>query len=358
MNIKKILKYLFTGLFVSILLSGCGATINSLAKKGDFNAAKEKIDAGTNINKIDEYGYTQLLYAAKTGNIKVMKDLINNGADINFKASDDTHPIYNFVSSGYDNNLKKDSLDMIKWMIGKGADYKEPSYNKYTLIHISKDIELTKYLISLGMKVGVLTENNATTLMGSVSSPLNDKLEDTTVQEYLINQCVDLEQMAIFGSEKLNAIDVAKYYKRYKALELINDAIKNPPRQCWDIGMLATNAENELVEEMFRLNDNRFIFYKANFIFLNIKDKIKKHLGFTDSKGRHLIMFDFYGKNDIPRVVKKIDTEKIDKIYMADRGDWYRVTFRTKTKQSYKYIIHEKGVYIKLKNIKSRVNHH
>jgi hypothetical protein len=109
-------------------------------------------------------------------------------------------------------------------------------------------------------------------------------------------------------------------------------------------------------EQTLKTADKKFTFGKSSFvfndnsIFLNIKDKIKKHFNFTDTKGRHLVVFDFYSDKKETRVVQELDTQKVSDIYMADRGDWYRVTLQTKSKQSYEHIINESGIYIKLKN--------
>ena len=118
----------------------------------------------------------------------------------------------------------------------------------------------------------------------------------------------------------------------------------------------AAQVEAKKAQETFKIADKRFKFGKSSFIFndnsifLDIKDEVKKHFNFTDSQGRHLVVLDFYSKEQAPRVVSKLDTEKVSDIYMADRGDWYRITLQTKSKQSYEHIVSDDGIFIKLKN--------
>ncbi|MEA3228042.1 MAG: caspase family protein [Campylobacterota bacterium] len=139
---------------------------------------------------------------------------------------------------------------------------------------------------------------------------------------------------------------------------VITSNAKNRDNSIIKIQKEAMKVELNRTQKIFKTADKKFKFGKSNFIFndnsifLDIKDKIKKHFSFVDKKGRNLIVFDFYSKEKIARVVSKLDTKKVSKIYMADRGDWYRVTLQMKSKHSYEHIISKDGIYIKLKNLK------
>ena len=118
----------------------------------------------------------------------------------------------------------------------------------------------------------------------------------------------------------------------------------------------ALKVESQKAVETIKRADKKFSFGQHNFIFndnsifLDIKDPIKEHFNFTDDEGRHLVVFDFHSNDQNPRVVQSLDTIKVSDIYMADRGDWYRVTLQTKSKQTYKHVVNKDGIYIKLVN--------
>lgn len=224
------LVFLFSGCF------GGGPSLATLADSGQYNEVKELIDKGTNVNEVQD-GWSLLLRAAQSGNIELMKYLIEKGANINY-----IHPVYNvsplyqFISVGYAKNSSSKSLEMVKWMIENGADYKHIGHNNNTLIHASDDIALTKYLIELGMDIKSLTKNNATTLLVSLIRDLNGQQETTEIQEYLINNCVDLKQLISVNGMNFDALTIAKEFNRLKAAKLIENALKNPPIQCQSNG--------------------------------------------------------------------------------------------------------------------------
>lgn len=118
----------------------------------------------------------------------------------------------------------------------------------------------------------------------------------------------------------------------------------------------ALKVESQKAVETIKTADKKFSFgqhdfiFNDNSIFLDIKDPIKEHFNFTDDEGRHLVVFDFHSYDQNPRVVQSLDTIKVSDIYMADRGDWYRVTLQTKSKQTYKHVVSDDGIYIKLVN--------
>ncbi|MFA6143576.1 MAG: caspase family protein [Sulfurimonas sp.] len=223
----------YLGLFTAILLlSGCSTS------KNNPTPSPLKADYSADVNTITSNGNSILMNAAEAGDINWMTHLINAGADINYQHKNGTFPLYQFVTQGYSKNSPEASLEMVKWMISKGANYKKAGYNGYTLIHVSEDLALTQYLIELGGDIKSLTSNNATTLIGSLASNLDGKPENTAIQNYLIEHCVDLNQTAQFKPLPLNALDMAYKYHRNQAGNLIKTALKNPPKQCQGVAIL------------------------------------------------------------------------------------------------------------------------
>lgn len=211
-----------------VLLSGCSNSVTpktTLVPKQKKQELKQTLDV-------------QLIKASRKGDISKIKALINEGANIDFTTKDGNFPLYDFIVEGYNKNNSEKSLQFVKWLIEtKGVNYKRNGYNNYSLIHVSQDVKLTEYLISLGLNINALTVNKATTLMGSLASPIID-YENATIQEYLINHCVDLNQTATFGTLNMTTLDFATRFKRTKALDLIKKYSNNPPKQCQNGGIL------------------------------------------------------------------------------------------------------------------------
>ncbi|SJN59904.1 Ankyrin repeats (3 copies) [Vibrio ruber DSM 16370] len=76
------------------------------------------IDQGLDINAIDSYGYTPLIYAVRQQNIEGMRLLLENGADelIEHRASDDATPLNMVFDS------KPYRYEIMKLLLDFGAD--------------------------------------------------------------------------------------------------------------------------------------------------------------------------------------------------------------------------------------------
>lgn len=204
-------------------------------EKENFELVKELVeDDAAYVNVTADNGYSPLMIACVKGNFEIIKYLIDNGADINYQMEDDSYSLYQLV--GYQ-DLEKDQnyLSMVKYMIEKGADYNMIGFNNYSLIHASKDINITKYLIELGMDIHAVSKNNATTLIGSVANDGKNSL----IPKYLIDHCVDLNATATFSDVKVNAYDMALKLNRMESAQVIKAAMKNPPKHCFETKIIA-----------------------------------------------------------------------------------------------------------------------
>jgi uncharacterized caspase-like protein len=233
---------LLTSVSVAVLIAGCADSTPQVEKPQTTQT--KQVDPKLEMN-------LQLLQAARDGNIDKATSLINSGADINYQRSDGTYPLYTFIADGYSKNNREDSLKFVKWMIEEEkADFHKTGFNGFTLIHASTDVSLTEYLVNLGLNINSLTSHNATTLMGSLANK-SEFNENTSIQRYLIDHCVDLTQVATFGDKKFTALDFAQKFGHTYAYTMIKNAIDNPPIQCKNGGVLAPKLSFYNLPETF-----------------------------------------------------------------------------------------------------------
>ena len=109
--------YFFGVMFISITLSGCGATLQQHIIGNDLKGLKVKVNNGANVNVKYTYGKTPLIEAAYRGKIEMVKFLVKKGANINDKN--------NFGQSALHEASYTGNLVIVKYLVEKGADYSD-----------------------------------------------------------------------------------------------------------------------------------------------------------------------------------------------------------------------------------------
>ena len=103
----------------AVLLVGCGASapdisIHDAAERGNIEAVKQHLAAGTDVNAKDRSGFTPL---HKVGRSKEVAELlIANGADLEAKTNQGLTPLCQGVLVG------RSAIEVIELLIVKGAD--------------------------------------------------------------------------------------------------------------------------------------------------------------------------------------------------------------------------------------------
>lgn len=114
---KKIFGY-FSILLMLALLAGCATTGNtplmSAASNGDINAVKRLLNEGADVNAKDSDNWTALTKAARDGHTEIVKFLIEKGADVHAKAYKGYSAL---MVAALDGNT-----EIVKLLIEKGAD--------------------------------------------------------------------------------------------------------------------------------------------------------------------------------------------------------------------------------------------
>ena len=125
-------------------------SIHIAARKGNIQAVKQHLVAGTDVKSRDKYGGTPLHFSATFGRKKICELLIANGADVNAKDGESMMtPLLGAAAKGH--------KEIIELLIAKGADINaKNAFNKTPLDAASafKHTETVELLRKHGGKTG------------------------------------------------------------------------------------------------------------------------------------------------------------------------------------------------------------
>ncbi|GAB4289945.1 MAG: hypothetical protein Kow0068_15440 [Marinilabiliales bacterium] len=149
------------------------------AAKGDLGKVAKYIKNGVDVNAKNRARWTALAYASKYGHFDIVKYLVEHGADVNLTVNVGSTPLqialnykhYDIakylLKNGADVNIpditgmtalawaaKNGNLDEVKFLVENGADVNSKNVNARTILDITVDYEVKKYLISKGAKTG------------------------------------------------------------------------------------------------------------------------------------------------------------------------------------------------------------
>jgi ankyrin repeat protein len=104
----------------AVVLVGCGnpeadRALLDAADDGNIKAVKQYLDDGADVNTKDNLGRTPLLWAALNGHKEIVELLIAEGADVNTKDTTDETPLHYVTGFGF-------RKEIAKLLIAKGAN--------------------------------------------------------------------------------------------------------------------------------------------------------------------------------------------------------------------------------------------
>ncbi len=124
-------------------------TLISAVEQNDIKEVKKLLAEGADVNVIDKTSLTPLHHAIHKGNLKIAEKLIEKGADVNAHTEESETPLYMAV-------LHNDTK-MVKYLISKGADVNMSLTSWTPLFHASLKgyKKIVKLLLKNGADVNV-----------------------------------------------------------------------------------------------------------------------------------------------------------------------------------------------------------
>ena len=174
------------------------------------------------VNSKDLTQVTPLHKASSTGNLKMVKDLIQLGAEIEAKDEDGMTSLLFAVSEG--------KADVVKYLIEMGAQIEEKTKIDITPLHLSKNHEITKILIQNGANI------EATAMDGI--TPLHAAAEDGQMENVkcLIHHGAQIDVKNIKGQTAFDLADEEENFEiaEYLLVKKKELESKNPPNHMND----------------------------------------------------------------------------------------------------------------------------
>jgi predicted acyl esterase/ankyrin repeat protein len=171
--------------------------LHQAVANGDIEQVRMLISKGSNIDSEDQNESTPLYYAVKSGNMEIIKSLMEAGADVN---AGSRLPLFTAV--------EQDNLSMAEYLITHGADVNAPEgWTALQMAVSTSTIEMVKLLIAKGADINV---GSWPPLHGAVDKGRRD------IVELLIKEGADLSAKDSGGCTPLyyatqnNNLDIIK----------------------------------------------------------------------------------------------------------------------------------------------------
>lgn len=232
-----------------------------LAKNADFDCIVAILDAGADVNAVNGDGNTPLMRAAETGNVGIVRVLLERGANPRPKNPEDSPLLYAsadctriLIEAGADVNARgtvdtplqnaasKGDIERLKLLVEHGADVKAVDGSGKSALH-SAIGECAGFLIEHGAEVNLRDADGKTPLHVAVGQETTDTMKVLVEHGADVNAVDSYGRSPLFELDALNA-ERSKFLLEHGANPNIRDINGNTPL--------------DLALEMVRTNEEKF----------------------------------------------------------------------------------------------------
>ena len=142
------------------------------AKTDDYKTVLSLLKTGMNVNAIDLWGHTALLYAAEKGHTEIVELLLNNGANVDAIDKDGVTALMGAAYEGH--------TEIVELLLNNGADVDaKDKYGNTALIWETKEghTEVVKFLLDHGADVNAENKNGYTALIWATTFGCTDAIK-------------------------------------------------------------------------------------------------------------------------------------------------------------------------------------
>lgn len=189
--------------------------------EGNLKQVKSLIEQGANVNaKSKELGgITALMSASGAGNLEMVKYLISKGADVNAESEWEVMGFSTTLMSA----LIGEHWEVAKYLVSKGANVNArfQKFNNATILMFASgtgNLEMVQYLIIKGADINAKDNNGKTALM---EASLEGNLE---IVKYLVSQGAYINAISTKDVYSMTALDFAEIAENYDIAEFLRKA--------------------------------------------------------------------------------------------------------------------------------------
>jgi ankyrin repeat protein len=228
---------------LSILISAPemvqSAELHDAARAGDLVKVRQLLEQGVNINIRGNHQYTPLHEAAESGHSEVVKLLLEKGADVNAKTEYRQTPLHRAAGWG--------RTEVADLLIQRGADLNARDWVQDTPLHVAAEKgkrEVAALLIRGGADVNARNDSQSTPLHKAASGYSSTATE---VAALLIEKGANLNAR---DHNQDSPVMVAEKFKRLELVALFRKTDSSSARQDFDAKL------QKVAREGFISNDN------------------------------------------------------------------------------------------------------
>jgi ankyrin repeat protein len=140
-------------------MSSLNEDLIDAASRGDLKKVKMLLNEGADVNTRDINGRTPLHYAAARGHLDTVKFLVDRGADVNTRNVDGWTPLHEAAAWGH--------LDVVEFLLDRGADVNAKNIYGWTPLHYAAawgHLDIAKLLLDRGADINAKNGDGKTPL--------------------------------------------------------------------------------------------------------------------------------------------------------------------------------------------------